>query len=130
MDIEGRPTLQLESTMKLWWPHTEALYAVILAYDLTRDDRWLEWLRRIDAYCYERFADPEFGEWFGYADRQGRLTHTCKGGNYKGCFHVPRALLMGLQRIERMKPRPAAGGAAGNRPAGAAGPAPDEGRQR
>ncbi|MFA6109281.1 MAG: AGE family epimerase/isomerase [Candidatus Latescibacterota bacterium] len=104
MDVEGKPTLQLESSMKLWWPHTEALYAVILAYDLTREPCWLEWLERLDAYACSHFVDREYGEWFGYCDRRGELTHTCKGGSYKGCFHVPRFLLMSLQRLEAMKP--------------------------
>ncbi len=101
MDTEGKPTLQLESSMKLWWPHTEAIYALVLAYTLTREDRWLTWLERVHAYSYAHFADPQYGEWFGYCDRQGNLTHTCKGGNYKGFFHVPRALLYSIQRGER-----------------------------
>jgi N-acylglucosamine 2-epimerase len=102
MDTGGRPTLQLESSMKLWWPHTEALYALVLAYDLTRDQRWLSWLERVDRYTRDHFVDTEYGGWFGYCDRRGELTHTCKGGSYKGFFHVPRALLMCLQRVEAM----------------------------
>ena len=97
-DVSGRPTLQLESSMKLWWPHTEALYAVVLAYELTHEDRWLAWLERVDRYAQGHFIDEEFGGWFGYCDRRGDLTHTSKGGNYKGFFHVPRALLMCAQR--------------------------------
>ena len=31
--------------MKLWWPHTEALYAVILARKLTGEERWLKPMR-------------------------------------------------------------------------------------
>jgi N-acylglucosamine 2-epimerase len=101
MDVEGLPTLQLESSMKLWWPHTEALYAVVLAYCLTGQEKWLDWLERLDTYAWSHFVDPEFGEWFGYCDRRGDLTHTCKGGSYKGCFHVPRFLLMSLQRLQQ-----------------------------
>jgi N-acylglucosamine 2-epimerase len=97
MDIEGRPTLQLESTMKLWWPHTEAIYALILAYKETGDNSWLEWLEKVHQYAYKHFADPKYGSWFGYCDRYGKLTNTCKGGNYKGFFHVPRALLFSIQ---------------------------------
>ncbi|MBT4498058.1 MAG: N-acylglucosamine 2-epimerase [Gemmatimonadetes bacterium] len=102
MDLEGKPTLQLESSMKLWWPHTESIYALVLAYCRTGEERWLEWLEKVDAYTYEHFVDEEYGGWFGYCDRRGNLTHTCKGGNYKGFFHVPRALLMSVQQIERM----------------------------
>lgn len=100
VDLEGKPTLQLEAPMKLWWPHTEALYALVLAYTLTREDRWLTWLEKVDAYSYHHFADPNYGEWFGYCDQRGNLAKTCKGGNYKGFFHVPRFLLMSIQRIE------------------------------
>ncbi|MCL4783036.1 MAG: AGE family epimerase/isomerase [Bryobacterales bacterium] len=101
MDIEGRPTLQLEASMKLWWPHAEALYAVLLAYTRTGESRWLPWLERIHEYSFQHFADdPRRGEWFAYCDRQGDLTHTLKGNHYKGCFHVPRALLYCAQTIE------------------------------
>jgi N-acylglucosamine 2-epimerase len=103
MDIENRPPLQLEATMKLWWPHTEALYAVILAYSLTHDAYWLAWIQRLDNYVFRHFADPKFGEWFGYCDRQGGLTNSCKGNHYKGFFHVPRALLYSLQELDKMR---------------------------
>ena len=101
MDLEGKPTLQLESSMKLWWPHTEALYALVLAHSMTEEERWLEWLERVDEYVCDHFVDEEYGGWYGYCDRRGNLTHTCKGGNYKGFFHVPRALLMCVQQIEK-----------------------------
>ncbi len=94
MDIEGKPLLQLEHFMKLWWVHTEASYALALAWQQTRQQRWLDWLERVDTYTWQRFPDPQYGEWYGYLDRQGQPTHACKGGNYKGFFHVPRFLMM------------------------------------
>jgi N-acylglucosamine 2-epimerase len=101
MDSETKPMLQLDAPMKLWWPHTEAMYACILAYKETGEEKWLRWLERLDAYAFEHFSDPEHGEWFGYCDRSGKLTHTLKGNNYKGAFHVPRFLLFSLQAMER-----------------------------
>lgn len=103
VDLAGRPTLQLEASMKLWWPHAEAIYALVLAYSLTRESSWLPWLERVDAYTYSHFVDAEHGEWFGYCQRDGSLALSSKGGNYKGFFHVPRALLFSMQAIERMK---------------------------
>jgi N-acylglucosamine 2-epimerase len=97
MDIQGRPTLQLESSMKLWWPHTEAIYALSLAYTKTGEQQWLEKLNLIHDYSFNHFVDEEYGEWFGYCDRRGNLTHTSKGGSYKGFFHVPRAMLFSSQ---------------------------------
>ena len=103
MDINGRPPLQLEASMKLWWPHTEAIYALVLAYTKTRDQKWLDWLRIVDDYTYRTFPDPQYGEWYGYCDRAGKPTHLLKGNSYKGCFHVPRALLLSIQRIEQFE---------------------------
>jgi N-acylglucosamine 2-epimerase len=100
VDVAGRPTLQLEATMKLWWPHAEAIYALVLAATRTGERRWLEWLERVDAYTYAHFPDPEHGEWFGYLERNGERALDSKGGNYKGFFHVPRALLFSIQAIE------------------------------
>ena len=101
MDVDGLPPLPLESNMKLWWPHTEAIYACILAHSLTHNPKWLKWLERVDAYAFAHFSDPKHGEWFGYCDRRGELTNTAKGNNYKGCFHVPRMLLLSYQLLSR-----------------------------
>ena len=109
-DIQGKPMLPLEAEMKLWWPHTEAIHAVILAYRLTREKKWLEWLERLDQYVFSHFPDQDYGEWFGYCDRHGNITNTCKGNNYKGMYHLARFLLMSIQEIEKL--------GAGNVPAG------------
>jgi N-acylglucosamine 2-epimerase len=100
-DMEGRPPVALESNMKLWWPHTEAIYAAALAYRRTGDGRYLEWWRRVDEYAFRVFADREHGEWFGYCDRRGDVATPLKGGPYKGAFHVPRFLLFTWQAYER-----------------------------
>jgi len=112
MDIQGKPVLPLEAQMKLWWPHTEAIYAVLLAYRLTREKKWLQWLERLDRYAFSHFADPDYGGWFGYCDRRGNLTNTCKGNNYKGMYHVARFLLMSIQEIERLEAEATAAGRA------------------
>jgi len=93
LDADGRPCTQLEANMKLWWPATEALYALALAWRVTGDDRWLDLHRKNHDWAWQHFRDPEFGEWFGYLDRRGEPTHQLKGGEWKGFFHLPRALL-------------------------------------
>jgi len=92
LDVDGRSPTQLEWCMKLWWPHCEALYAHLLSYSLTRDPG--DWRRFLDTHTwtFAHFPDPVHGEWYGYLDRRGEVTHRFKGGPYKGCFHVPRAL--------------------------------------
>jgi N-acylglucosamine 2-epimerase len=103
LDAEGFSPTALEWGMKLWWPHCEALYAHLLTFSLTGDEG--DWQRFLatDAYSFAHFPDREFGEWFGYLDRQGQVTHRFKGGPYKGCFHVPRALLLVRNLLETME---------------------------
>lgn len=91
-DSEGRPPERLEWDMKLWWPHTEALIATCMAWRDTGRTEYLEWMQRIWDYSVVTFADPEYGEWFGYAHRDGSRANALKGSLWKGMFHVPRAL--------------------------------------
>jgi len=103
MDIEGRPVLPVENTMKLWWVQIEAIYALVLAQLSESDNRWIGWLEKMIEYTWKLYPDPQYGEWRGYFDRQGICTNSCKGGNYKGFFHLPRFLMMTYRKVERAK---------------------------
>lgn len=102
MDVDGRPPLMLEWNMKLWWVHVEALVAFAHAYEATQDRSWLERFKQVHDYTWARFPDPAYGEWFAYLDRRGEPTHYLKGGPYKCCFHVPRALWMVSAVFQRL----------------------------
>lgn len=93
-DLLGKPLLQIEWDQKMWWCHAEALIALAMAYKLTGNIQCLEWLNRLHDYTWERFVDPDYGEWFGYLNRRGGILLDLKGGRWKGCFHVPRSLYM------------------------------------
>ena len=92
MDRLGHPLQQLEWDPKLWWVHIETLITMIKGYQLTGNEKCLEWFERIHNYTWSHFADAEYPEWFGYLNRQGEVLLTLKGGKWKGCFHVPRGL--------------------------------------
>ncbi len=92
MDRLGHPLQQLEWDQKLWWVHIETLITMIKGYQLTGNQKCLEWFEKVHNYTWEHFADKEHPEWFGYLNRQGEVLLTLKGGKWKGCFHVPRGL--------------------------------------
>ena len=94
LDSEGHPPQQLEWDQKLWWVHLETLVALTLAYKLTRRQECWDWYLKVHDYAWSHFPDPEGGEWYGYLDRRGEVLLPLKGGKWKGCFHVPRALLL------------------------------------
>ncbi len=100
MDAEGHPPQQLEWEQKLWWVHLESLVALTMGYRLTGRIECWEWYQRLHDYSWSKFADPEYGEWFGYLNRRGEVLLNLKGGKWKGCFHVPRALLLCWKNFE------------------------------
>lgn len=95
IDCRGLPPEAYEHDMKLWWPHNEVLIASLMAYRDTGEEKYLGWFEKTAAYCKTCFADPDYGEWFGYLRRDGKPTEPpCKGSTFKGPFHVPRSLMM------------------------------------
>lgn len=33
--------------MKLWWVHNEAMVATLMAYSITKDDKWWKWFEKV-----------------------------------------------------------------------------------
>lgn len=103
LDAEGYSPTQLEWSMKLWWPHTEALYAFLLNYSITQDQEDWDIFEQVHQYTFNHFPDDEYDGWFGYLNRRGEVTHQFKGGPYKGFFHVPRGLWLCWQLLDNWK---------------------------
>ena len=102
LDVKGHPTQQLEWDQKLWWVHIETLISLIKGYALTGNPECLEWFEKVHNYTWSHFADPEYGEWFGYLNRRGEVLLPLKGGKWKGCFHVPRGLFQVWKTLEKL----------------------------
>lgn len=94
LDVDGYCPTQLEWSMKLWWPHCEALIAFLMAYKHTKRPELLERFSQVFDYTFSHFTDVQNGEWFGYLTQEGKVALNFKGGPFKGFFHVPRCLYM------------------------------------
>lgn len=103
MDIKGYPPQQLEWNQKLWWVHLEASITCLKAYQQTGEAIYWDWFEKIHNYQWKHFKDRDNPEWFGYLNRDGSTLTTLKGGKWKGCFHVPRALLQISSMLEKLK---------------------------
>ena len=101
-DAKGLPVQEYWHDMKFWWPQNEAIIATLLAYQLTGDGKYARWHQMIHDWTYALMPDPEYGEWFGYFHRDGRLSSTLKGNLWKGPFHLPRMQLVCWQILEEM----------------------------
>jgi len=99
IDCLGKPPEAYEHDMKLWWPHNEILISSMMLYRDTGEEKYLEWFYKTLEYCQAHFADPEYGEWYGYLRRDGLPTQPpTKGSTFKGPFHLPRSLIL----VDRM----------------------------
>lgn len=89
-DVKHLPPTEYWHDMKFWWPQNEAIIATLLAWRLSGEEKYAIWHNMIHDWAHQRFPDPEFGEWFGYFHRDGRLSTSLKGNMWKGPFHLPR----------------------------------------
>jgi N-acylglucosamine 2-epimerase len=102
IDSEGYSPLQLEWDMKLWWTHNESMIAFAKLYQITGDEKYWKKFVQVTTYSFDHFSDHEYGEWYGYLSRDGKVSQRFKGGPYKGCFHVPRSLLLCEQILQEI----------------------------
>lgn len=102
-DVKGLPVQEYWHDMKFWWPHNETIIATLMAYELTADKKYEKMHEMVHNWTFEHFPDPEFGEWYGYLHRDGRISVPLKGNIWKGLFHIPRMYLMAWQICERIK---------------------------
>ena len=101
IDAEGHPPFMPNSDRKLWWPHTEALYALLLARELT-GERWCEeWYDRVHEWAFHHFAMSGVGEWRQRLDRKGNPIADVVALPVKDPFHLPRALILGIQLLRQ-----------------------------
>ena len=105
LDAKGVPQQKLEWDQKLWWVHIESAIAMLKGYQLTGNEKCLEWFMKLDAYLWNNFKDKEYPEWYGYLNRRGEVLLPLKGGKWKGCFHVPRGLYQIWQLAEKCEQR-------------------------
>jgi len=99
-DLDGKPMQEVAAQMKFWWPHNEAEIATLLAWKLTGAAKYAQWHELVHTWSRRVFADPGHGEWFGYAQRDGRISTQLKGGLWKGPFHIPRMQLYCWKLLE------------------------------
>ena len=102
VDADGREQVGWEHhDTKLWWPHTEAMYALIRAYAHCREQWCVEWYRRICEYAFGHFPHPK-GEWVQKLDRKGKPITTVVALPVKDPFHLPRALILSLEAFKKL----------------------------
>lgn len=96
LDARGVTPSEPHWDKKMWWPHTEALYGLLLAQRLT-GERWCrEWFTRVHEWSLRHFHMLGMGEWRQRLDREGRPVTEVVALPVKDPFHLPRAIILML----------------------------------
>jgi N-acylglucosamine 2-epimerase len=101
-DAEGKEPWWQHNDDKLWWMHTEAMYALLLAYQISRQEWCLEWFERINDYAFRMFPVAVFGEWTQRLDRKGNRQVEVLAVPVKDPFHLARALINSIGVLEQL----------------------------
>lgn len=88
---------------KVWWPATESLYALLLAHEITSESWCLDWYWKVHEDAFRKYPHHEHGEWRQRLDRQGRPIKDTVALPVKDPFHLPRALLLILDVLDRLR---------------------------
>lgn len=80
---------------KHWWPQAEALVGLCYAYDISKDEKYLETATRILNFIEEHIIDHTNGEWFSKVHQnQKPSTSDYKMGMWKAPYHNSRACMV------------------------------------
>lgn len=106
IDTEGRePVYWKWHDTKLWWPATEALYALLLGYEMTGEPWCLDWYQKLHDWSFAHFPDAVNGEWVQRLTREGTILKAYVALPVKDPFHLPRAVILILDVLGRMQTR-------------------------
>ncbi len=87
---------------KLWWVHSEALYALLLAYYFTGEQWCLDWYGKVHSYTFTRYPVQGYGEWYQRLDRKGDHIGNISGLPVKDPYHVARAYINCIGCLEKL----------------------------
>jgi len=96
---QGGPTGITDSN-KEWWPQAEAVIGFLNAYQISRNERYLDAAMRTWAFIETHLIDRKNGEWFRGVTREGQLLDKeLKVSFWKCPYHNGR---MGLEAVRRL----------------------------
>jgi N-acylglucosamine 2-epimerase len=86
---------------KIWWPHTEALYATLLASRLTGDAAFHSMHTRLYEYVFRTFPHPDrtVGEWIQIRDRRGVPLDKCVALPVKDPYHILQDVMLIIELL-------------------------------
>lgn len=94
-------------TDKHWWPQAEMLVALINAWQISQDEKYLKKAGKTWNFIHKRLVDTKNGEWFNQVDKNGQVkADEDKAGFWKCPYHNTRACLEVVNRLQNSHIKP------------------------
>lgn len=87
---------------KIWWVHSEAIYALLLAYSICGEQWCLDWYEKVHNYTFSHYPVPVYGEWYQRLDRRGNHIGNISDLPVKDPYHVARAFINCIFCLEKI----------------------------
>jgi len=86
-----------------WWPQAEAVVGFFNTYQITKDEKYLEYAQKSWKFIQDYIIDKKNGEWFWGVDSNLKPLKTDKVSPWKAPYHNGRMCMEMMRRIEMIK---------------------------
>lgn len=89
---------------KHWWPQAEAMVGFMDAYELEKNEVYLQKVKDLWSFILLNIKDSKNGEWHWRVDQNNKpYDNEVKAGFWKCPYHNGRALMELITRIDKLK---------------------------
>jgi N-acylglucosamine 2-epimerase len=85
---------------KNFWVNAEAIAITSIVAMEKQSKKYFDNFNSILNWCYQKFYDHEYGEWYAELYRNGSIKLADKGTKWKAAYHVPRAMLIAMNELK------------------------------
>ncbi|MGE5421116.1 MAG: glycosyl hydrolase family 95 catalytic domain-containing protein [Chloroflexota bacterium] len=101
IDEKDNATGEVRRT-RSWWPQVETVVGYVNAYELTGNQKYLDFAIRNWDYTDEYFVDHKNGGWYTSVNEDGTPGRGDKGGFWVCPYHNSRMCLEIMERVEKL----------------------------
>ncbi len=96
-------SIGLTDTDKHWWPQAETVIGFINAFQITGNEKYLDWAINTWNFIDSYIIDKENGEWHWRVDKNRKpYTNEVKAGFWKCPYHNSRACFEIINRLSKL----------------------------
>jgi mannobiose 2-epimerase len=86
-----------------WWPQAEAVVGFFNTWQITKDEKYLEYVKNSWNFIQDNIVDKKNGEWFWGVDSNLNPLKTDKVSPWKAPYHNGRMCMEMIRRIEMIQ---------------------------